>query len=154
MERTPVFKLSLVILSYPYPLNLWFSCSFFCNSDPEYDCNQSFQAIDLIYLMTFGIAHPVAVFHMNHFEGWNLLGGSVASLIMSGNKLWSSEKDVITISSSPHLLVFPGQVVWSLGKIKHISSLLAITPFSKSPPEALCLRSLHWNTEGFWMLSC
>ena len=66
-----------------------FSCSLFCNPIPGTDCDDSFQALSLISLMTLEIASPLAAFHRSHSEGWNILGSSVVSLIISGDLFWS-----------------------------------------------------------------
>ena len=84
-----------------------FPCHLFCYSIPGTECDNSFQAISLISLMTLGISSLVALFHRSHSEGWNLLDGLAASLIISGNQLQSAQQGMTMISSPAYFTSIP-----------------------------------------------
>ena len=121
------------------------SLCFLCKFIPGTDCNERFKTASLTSLMTLGIASFLVIFHISYFDGWNFLGGSVASLIISWNQLWSSQKG-LTMISSPLLLVFPRPSVLCLEVERHISGLLFIPPSEHLLPRLSCLRGLHWST--------
>ena len=124
-----------------------FPFSLLCNSIPETDCDYSFWAISLISFMTLRTAYPVATFHRSHSVGLNLLGSYVASLIISGNQLWSGQQGVTMISFPSHFTSVPRTSLLSLGVEGHISVLLAITSLALVLKFS-CLTGLCWNTAG------
>ena len=109
------------------------------------DCDKSFQAIRLIFPMMLCITSSDITFHRGHSEGWNLCGGSVASLIISRNQIYLDQKGVIMISSSSHFSIFLKTSCIMFGVEKFILGLLTILPSVHLLLRLSCLRGLIWS---------
>ena len=86
-ERTPLVKHLLVVLFGSFwPGVSDFPGNFLSDATLGTNGDVSLQNVNWMFFMTFGIASFGVAFHGGHCDGLNLLGGSTARHMISGNQ--------------------------------------------------------------------
>ena len=161
-ERTPLLKHPLVVLLDPFcPGFSELPGNFLFDVTPGTDGNVSLQAVSWMLSITFGIASLVVAFYRRHWNGLSLLSTSITRHKISGNQLWSGQKSVTMIRSTPHLTSLPRTSWMMFGSGKAYLRPFGHLSFEASPPDVLLSersRLKYWYTickqQTDWLLEC